>query len=263
MMIGTLLLSVLGCQEDFLACDSELTGCVEVESGRYLSVEPEEADGPLPGMIYFHGYSTSASAQTRKDWVEGVMQPRGWLSIFPDGMKNTWSHENAPSGNREEMSFIDEVMADVSERWDVEAFYGSGFSQGASMAWYTACDRGDKFTAFFPASGSFWDPLPESCSAAIHLRHSHGTADTTFPIEDGRAIGLNSHQGDTNDGMALWRAQNGCAETPDREEVQGSFTCSLWDTCSSGKQLQYCLHDGKHSAPDDWMSLNLDWVESL
>ena len=263
MLLFSFLLSLAACQEDFTGCDSELTGCHEVDGGRYLSVEPEHTDGPLKVLIYFHGYSSSAKSQVRKSWVEDDLQPRGWLSIFPDGMDNTWSHDGSPSDDRDEIRFLDAVMADVSERWEVEAYYSSGFSQGASMSWYAACYRGDQFAAFFPASGSFWEPLPESCEGGpVNLRHTHGTADGTFPLE-GRGIGLSYSQGDTNVGIDLWRDWNGCAEAPDREEVQGEVTCSIWDTCEAGRELRFCLHDGGHSSAEDWMSQNLDWAEGL
>jgi len=258
-----LLLTLSACREDFTACESDMVGCHEVDGGRYLSVAPEDADGPMPALVYFHGYSSSASAQVRKSWVEDDLQARGWLSVFPDGMDNTWSHDGSPSDERDEIAFLDAVMADVAERWEVSAFHGSGFSQGASMAWYAACYRGDAFTAFFPASGSFWEPLPESCAGGpVHLRHTHGTSDGTFPLE-GRGIGLSYRQGDTYDGMAFWREQNGCGETPDREEVEGEVTCGIWDTCEAGRELRFCLHDGGHSSADDWMTQNLDWVEGL
>jgi polyhydroxybutyrate depolymerase len=260
-MQPVVVLSLLSCAASYTECGRGLEDCFEVPSGRYLAVEPDDGAGPMEAAVYFHGYSTNAEAQLSRSWMDDLTG-RGWLVILPDGYGETWSHENSPSSYRDEIAFIDEVLADVRQRWDVAGLYGTGFSQGASMAWYTACERGGEFEAFFPASGSFWEPLPESCPGApVNMRHTHGTSDTVFPLE-GRAIG-DTHQGDTYEGLALWRAWGGCPEAPDREEVQGEVTCQIWETCTSGKELRLCLHDGGHTSPADWMVQNLDWAASL
>jgi len=255
-------LALMGCSSTYTNCGVGLSNCYSVDSGRYLVVAPEASSGPLSVLIHFHGWGSSATSHSGKSWVADDVTSRGWLGVFPDGINETWSHDGSPNADRDEIAFLDDVIADVRDRFDVENFYGSGFSQGASMAWYLACERGDQFTSFFPASGTFWDPLPQTCTAGpVNLRHTHGTSDTTFPLE-GRPIGT-SHQGDTLEGMALWRDINGCSEAPERTEVEGVVTCQIWDQCASGRELRLCLHDGGHTYPDDWMMQNLDWSESL
>ena len=127
------------------------------------------------------------------------------------------------------------------------------------MAWDAACYRGDRFDAIAPIAGAFWEPLPETCPAGpVALRHTHGRADGMVPME-GRPIG-NSQQGDVLSGMAVWRAVNGCAETPDRTEDVGVYTCEVWSSCAAQKELVLCLHDGGHEIPAGWLSENLDWA---
>lgn len=252
-----LMLALAACNtEQYTDCTPELGDCREVEGGRYLYVEPEDFSGQA--LIYFHGYGGSAKGQVGKSWVEEDLLPRGVLGIFPDGYDNTWSHEGSPSSDRDELAFLDAVLDDVRERWEVTILDASGFSQGASMGYDLACYRTGELRSFFPGSGTFWEPLPASCDGPMHIRHTHGTADSTFPLE-GRAIGL-QQQGDTYEGLALWRSVNGCSEEADREEVQGEVTCQVWESCSSGREIRLCLHDGGHSAPDDWMAQNLDWA---
>lgn len=252
--------------EDELRCQEGSTRCHEVESGRYLALEPEGWDGvsELPSLVYFHGHGGSAGGTAASaDWLVDGVSAWGGLLILPDGYHNSWSHMGSPEQYRDEEVFVDQVMADAAARWPLsDTRYVSGFSSGGSMAWDVACLRGDDFTAFLPMSGSFWEPLPTECpTGPVSLRHTHGTADTIMPLE-GRAIG-DAHQGDVFEGMALWRSFDGCAEEPDATVVEGLVTCQLWTTCSSGAQLALCLHDGKHAPPDGWIDHALPWADAL
>ena len=131
------------------------------------------------------------------------------------------------------------------------------------MAWDIACYRGDQYTAFFPVAGAFWQPLPQRCSAGpVNLRHIHGLSDTVVPIH-GRAIAGRFHQGDVYEAMALLREDDGCPTKPTRIEQQNGLSCEVWDQCTSGKELQLCLHDGGHMLPSGWAPDAIHWAETL
>ena len=129
------------------------------------------------------------------------------------------------------------------------------------MAWDLACYRSEDYSAFIPASGGFWKPLPAQCDSPVNLRHTHGTADTVIPLE-GRSLG-GPEQGSVWEGLKLLREVNGCTEEPDSREEDGDVTCDIWQTCTSGQELRLCLHDGKHRLPDGYLPQALDWVESV
>ncbi len=257
-------LSILtGCSEGPTACADDLSDCYEVDEGRYLVWEPSGWDGQreLPMLIYFHPYNNSDVTARSRNWLTSELDARGILGIFPNGIRETWAHEGSPSAARDEIAFLDAVMADVEARFPVGLKMASGFSQGGSMAWDAACYRGDRFDAIFPLSGAFWEPLPETCPAGpVDLRHTHGLSDGTVPME-GRAIGQ-MQQGDVLEGIAIWRAVNGCEEEPDRVEEVGLSTCQVWSSCASERELSLCLHAGGHEIPDGWFDESLDWVNT-
>lgn len=258
-----MLLLLLACADDPTRCSADLSGCYEVEGGRYLVSEPAGWDGesPLPMLVYFHPYNGTDSSARGRSWLSGELEARGILGVFPNGINETWAHQGSPSRARDEIAFLDAVLADVESRWPLSSRMASGFSQGGSMAWDAACYRGSRFDAVFPLSGAFWDPLPETCTdGPVNLRHTHGLSDGTVPME-GRPIG-NSQQGDVLDGIAVWRAVNGCEEDPDTTEVVGVSTCQVWSSCTSGRQLMLCLHDGGHEIPAGWFEESLDWVDA-
>ncbi len=247
-----------------LACGAE-TAC-EVESGHYMVSVPSGWDGetPLPAAIYFHGWQSTAEAAMANERMRQAFDEIGVLLIVPQGAEKTWSHVGSPTQARDEIAFIDELLADIDERWpiDPDRFWVTGFSQGGSMAWDVACYRGDRFTAFAPFSGTFWDPLPETCpSGPVNLRQVHGFIDNVVPLE-GRAI-RTWHQGDVFAGLDILREVNGCRANPTEFEMTDELRCRIWDGCSSGEELRLCLHDGGHGMPEGWVADTWAWVQSV
>ena len=257
-----LMLGATGCRQT--TCSGGETQCYEVDRGRYLALEPEQTneDGSMGLLVYFHGWNSSAENYAQKDWLSSGASKRGYLLVLPDGMENTWAHEGSPSDARDELKFMDAVLQDVTTRWDISPVRAvAGFSQGASMAWDLACYRGDDYSAFIPASGAFWEPLPDGCETPINLRHTHGTSDTVIPLQ-GRSIG-DAQQGDVHLGMSILRQANECAEEPDKTVSEGDCSCDVWDSCASGNELRLCLHDGKHRLPNGYLDDALIWVEEV
>lgn len=239
----------------------------EVADGRYLAVPPPDWDArsPLPAVIFFHGWqSTAAAMLANQDLIEPLHEA-GHLVILPDGRNKTWAHVGSPSQARDEIAFIRSVLADANQRFPIDPhrLWVSGFSQGGSMVWDLACYLGERFTAFAPVSGAFWEPLPESCEAGpVDLRHIHGTDDQIVPMA-GRPIAQHYQQGDVHESMAILREVDRCPEAPSRTTRSGALTCEVWDACESGHELQLCLHDGGHMMPDGWLESTLTWLRSL
>ncbi len=258
------LLAAPGCESETSCRGHQPVPCFEVEGGRYLVLEPPgPVAGPAPILVWFHGYGRSAEKTLDRPWMRQGLERHGVTGILLDGLNHTWNHVGSPSqGSRDDLAYLDAVMADVRDRFDVDPnrTWLSGHSQGGSMAWDAACYRGADFSAAFPASGTFWEPLPATCTdGPVELRHSHGLQDTTMPLE-GRAIG-SWQQGNVFEGIEVWKAVDDCPEDPDQIVQDGPYACQVWDRCTSGKQLSLCLYDGPHLVPDGWLGANLRWAE--
>ena len=133
------------------------------------------------------------------------------------------------------------------------------------MVWYAACYLGDRFAAFVPVAGDFWEPPPPTCpSGPASIRHIHGLADETFPTT-GRPVPEHSHQGNLWQGWALWLRTDGCTAPPDRVNSVGGMTCQTWsaNSCSSGHELALCLHAGGHAFNAEWLREAYSWVVAL
>ncbi len=230
---------------------------VEVASGTYQVRAPDGWDErlPLPVLVAFHGYSATGSAMTTNAALADLAAEHGYLLVAPDGRANSrgvtsWSHQGSPAQNRDEFAFIDAVLADVRGRFPVASGLPVfvGFSQGASMVWDLACQRGGAFGRYVAVGGGFWQPMPEACRSPVgDLIHVHGLDDAIVPLE-GRPIGTRWHQADIFAGLERFKAAARCPAAPERLNRDGALHCRTWSHCAAGR-LTLCLHPGGHTFP--------------
>lgn len=261
--------------------DAALAGCAgsaepcrldsQGEGGTYHLVLPDDEPAPdgLPAVIFLHGWgSDGASIMQNRELVNAALS-RDYAVIAPDGSPRperngrSWKFHPERRDGRDEGAFLRAVADDAAKRFglDRERMLLAGFSIGGSMVSYVACEAPESFSAYAPVSGSFWDPLPQSCEAPVRLLHTHGWSDGTVPLE-GRAVGNGQMvQGDVFAAMQIWRAANGCqGDNPSGFRRSEGFLIRNWD-CDSAAPLTFALHPGGHSVPRGWADLVLDWYE--
>ena len=247
-------------------------GACEVASGAYHVALPEGVEGPVPALVFLHGWGSRGEAMVENMGLAEAATARGHAFIAPDGTPRgggrsglTWSfHPERPEA-RDEAAFLREVVADAAARHGIDAgrVMLAGFSIGGSMASYVACDHPEDFAAYAPVSGSFWRPHPEGCEGPVRLLHTHGWRDGTVPLE-GRVVGSGFAQGDVFHAMSLWREVNGCDNfRADRFRTESPFWRRAWDACAEGTALELALFDGGHGVPRGWAEMALDWFEGL
>lgn len=233
--------------------------CV-VSGGSYRIALPSGSApaGKIGAILFFHGYGGSAGEVVSDANLAAVAQRLGVALIAPDGLGRSWSFPGSPARNRDEFAFVAQVLDDVAARFPVDPgrLMASGFSQGGSMVWYLACRMPQRFAAFAPIAGDFWQPLPESCAGPRpNLIHVHGLADTTIPLA-GRALRSGARQGDLFRSLAVL-APGGCTaswEEEARKAVQPEgLACSRASGCSGEALLELCLHAGGHFADAAWV----------
>ena len=233
-----------------------------VPSGNYRIAMPE--DGDVRGAyVYFHGFKGSAELQMQQASLMATTLAHHLAYVAVDGTKGGWSFPNGAWTGRDEQAFIAEVLDDLSARdgFTANKIVIGGFSIGASMAWYTACQQGEKAAAMVTFSGVFWNPLPrpEDCVAEIPpMIHFHGTADQTFPLS-GRAIGATRHQGDAYKSVAILRRRALCkVEAKTRITLDG-IDCEVAPGCLRGSSTM-CIHGGGHQAQAGMLDAGLTAV---
>jgi polyhydroxybutyrate depolymerase len=254
----------IGAMEPALGCAAE-SRC-DVAGGYYLWRAPAGWDGSaaLPAIVYFHGWQGSAEDVLADTAMKKALDDAGILLIAPNGAGRTWSYPGSPGRHRDEFAFVSAVLDDAEARLPLrrDRLVASGFSQGGSMVWNLACRLAPRFAAFAPIAGAFWRPHPEHCATPpIRLRHVHGTADRTVPMEGRTLRGGVYRQGDVREGWALWLKANACPPKPPVTERAGGLSCETWADCGSRRRLSLCLHDGGHDMDSRWLVEAVRWLE--
>ncbi|MEM0948935.1 MAG: polyhydroxybutyrate depolymerase [Pseudomonadota bacterium] len=230
------------------ACGTE-TDC-RIEDGTYRIYVPGTPEADRPGAIVFaHGYRGTAAGTMRNENLRALADDLGVALIAVKSFDEDWTIPNAPSAGtrpeRDEVAYYGRVVSDAADRFglDRDRMLATGFSAGGMMTWEVVCNDSALFAGFAPVSGTFWDPVPDTCIAPpATLIHIHGTSDRVVPMA-GRPIGP-TKQGDVNEALAMYRAHGGF-DTELPETVSGNLTCNA-RLNDDGDRLELCLHSGGH-----------------
>lgn len=245
-------------------------GVCETPSGSY-QIELPDAENP-PLLVFLHGYGGSGSGTMNNRRLVQPMLDRGYAVMAPEGLERpdrggTKSWNFYPGfGERDETAFLTEVVEDAADRFgiDPDRVMLGGFSAGAFMVYYLACDAPDTFSAYVPVSGGFWRPHPETCEGPIRMFHTHGWTDNVVPLEGRLLGGGRFQQGDIYAGLEIWRNANGCVDhKPTGFSTTGEFMRRRWTTCDDGSALEFALFPGGHTVPTGWADMIVDWYEGL
>lgn len=248
-------------------------GVCEIEGGFYRLALPQGAAGPVPAMVFLHGWNASSEGVMKNAALREAVLARGYALIAPEGSPRRegdpldWSvRDMMPRPPRDDMAFLAAVIGDAGRRGaDRGRILMAGFSRGGSMVWDIACLAPGLAAGFAPVSGAFWEPLPDDCNGPVSLFHTHGWTDRVVPLEgrilrDGRLI-----QGDAFASLAILRDMAGCrARMPETTpmEAGGKLWFRHWTDCPGGR-IDLMLHPGGHALPEGWAERALDWFEAL
>ena len=247
-------------------------GTCQTARGFYRLALPEGATGPVPALLYLHGWGQSSATVMKNTAMRATLAARGYALIAPEGIprpghpNRDWSVRDGAPADRDDTAFLADVIADAAGHGvDPGRVLLAGFSRGGSMVWDVACHAPSTARAYAPVAGAFWEPLPEACAGPADLFHVHGWSDRVVPLEGRSVADGRLTQGDVFVGLGRLRAALGCnPEMPDTAPVlaDGSRWLRHWDHCPEGR-LDLMLHPGGHTVPAGWLDRALDWFETL
>ncbi len=251
------------------ACGPDAGHC-SLPSGQYHLALPEEAEG-APAVMFLHGAGSRGANVMRNETLVDSLLSRGYAVLAPTGSRSfgngqgrSWNFYPGWEG-RNETQFLQDVVNDAATRFGLNSnrILLSGFSAGGFMVNYLACSTPDRFAAYAPVAGGFWQPRPDTCEGPVKLLHTHGWMDKTVPLE-GRSLGGGRfQQGDIFEGLRLWRDANACADQrPGVITDSGPYWRRVWTDCTDGSALELAVFAGGHTVPSDWGGMALDWFEA-
>ena len=205
----------------------------------YILQLPEGYQPAQPYRLIFawHGLMYSA------DWVAsgdppatgpyfGIEAEAQGSAIFvaPQALSGGWSNQDG-----QDVAFADAMLERFSTELciDERRIFSTGFSFGGIMTLTLGCERGDRFRAIAPMSGS----LQNGCSAGnqpVAYWSSHGDVDTTIPLAEGEMA------------RDEFVERNGCGSEILEAEPDG---CIAYQGCSPGYPVTWCVFSGAHEPP--------------
>ena len=234
----------------------------------YLIRMPDGHDGKtkIGAIIYAHGYRGTAQQVMSNKWFRQLHNRMGVAFIAPKSSGGDWSLPGSPSRARgekpvDELAYFDRLLDDVARRFpvDMSKILVTGFSAGGMMVWNLACHRSEKFAGFAPISGTFWHPVPKTCtSPAASVIHMHGNDDPTVPL-NGRPIGP-THQGEVPKAIAMYARYGKFGD--EKDTSRGNLRCKHRSN-DAGDILELCIFSGGHTFDSDYIRRAWDAFKAI
>lgn len=227
------------------------TNCV-IGDRFYRIRMPAKHDGttPVGAIVFVHGYKGNARNAIFSKGIAAMGRRLNVAILSVKSARDDWSIPGAPAGGTspeiDELVYFDRVLADAAERHPLklDRIMVVGSSAGGMMVWNLACHRSHRFAGFVAASGTFWRPIPETCTTPpASVVHVHGTRDRVVPLK-GRKVGSNARQGDVREAIAMY-ARYGGFSAVGRKKI-GNLSCENQRN-GDGHILNLCLYKGGHT----------------
>jgi len=232
----------------------------------YLLHLPPAYDGkrPLPLVIVLHGGGGNAPSAVQMTGFSEKADKEGFVVVYPNGsgrLKNrllTWKSGNccgyALDNNVDDVGFIRALIDELEKTRaiDPKRVYITGMSNGGMMTYRLACELSDKIAAAAPVAGAL---NLDNCHPAhpVSMIIFHGTADEHVLYDGGEPLKrVDTHRRvDKSVSFAVnfWVKQDGCSETPQREE-KGNIRTEVYRGGKDGAEVTlYTVKGGRHAWP--------------
>ncbi len=216
----------------------------------------------LPLLLVFHGVPTgNMRAVTGFD---GVADQRGFAVVYPQSDGPDWavgctSCTNAARGGIDDVRFVEDLLDDLAATIPVDArrVWAAGFSQGALLGHFLACEIPERIAAFASVAATMIEQVVVGCvpTRKVPWLFVHGSEDPVLPAEG--ATGAFASTISIRTTTDIWAEFDGCAEEETLSELPdgGDFnTTSVrlhdWDACEAGADVVwYEVEGGGHVWP--------------
>jgi polyhydroxybutyrate depolymerase len=187
-------------------------------------------NAPVPLVFAFHGGGGNGSGMASLTEFDKLADREEFIVVFPDGVGNSWNdgRQNLASQayllNVDDVGFVDAIIETISLEFSVDRkkIYATGISNGAIFCHFLATQRASTFAGIAPVVGGLAVPFNEHFNPddTVSVLIIQGTDDLLVPYNGGPIAGGNRGAIiSTDDTLELWVQNDGCNNTPLREEL--------------------------------------------
>jgi polyhydroxybutyrate depolymerase len=202
---------------------------------------------PTPLVVAMHGGLGTGEIFASQSGFDAVAERHGFLVLYPDGYKRGWNAGTCcgppMKENVDDVGFIAAVVAAVKRQYSVDAsrVYGTGFSNGAMLAYRISCEAPDLFVAIAPVSGGL---MTTDCKSKqkVSALHIGGLLDKNIPWAGGTYD--DTYRRSAKELVDLVAARDGCGKEDKVTESGEGFECRTMSSCAKGTEVSWCRLDG-------------------
>jgi polyhydroxybutyrate depolymerase len=145
---------------------------------------------PLPLLVALHGGFGTGPAMERVTGFDRLADAARFIVAYPSGIRRSWNAgdkccDPARRMGVDDVGFMQDLVAKIESdyRIDSSRVYGAGFSNGAMLLLYTACQDPSVFTAIAVNSGAL---MSSKCNGGrVPTMLIHGRKDPRIPWNGG------------------------------------------------------------------------------
>lgn len=254
---------------------------VEYENLLYVpSSYSDEGQFALPMLVVFHGAGGSARRMSIMSGFDVMAERDEVLILYADSPMGYWDYG---AGLPEWEHVLDQtdhpgavlaLIEAVQVDYRVRELYLTGFSNGARMAWRTACDLGTRVAGVSGVAGTLSTEIRDYCPDTLQalVFYMQGTNDVAMPWE-GKSLSLGGQV--ISEALAVpvmlawWAQHNGCNLTPTETTLfdanpadHETFTQLDYTACDNSAPVRFVrVNGGGHNwtgglpnlVPDNWL----------
>lgn len=198
---------------------------------------------PTPLIVGMHGGLGTGKVFAEQSGLDAVAERRGFIVVYPDGYKRGWNAGTCCGGPMDkkidDVRFIREVVEATSREFSIDRkrVYGTGFSNGAMLAYRVSCEAPDLFAAIAPVSGGLMTPACET-TKSVSVLHIGGALDKNIPWNGGVYDG--TYRRSAKQLVDLMSRRGNCGEPEKVLDSGTGFECRTKTSCSSGVEVSWC-----------------------
>ena len=212
-----------------------------------------DATRAWPVVLNFHGYTSNGAEQNLLAHMNDKADAVTFISVHPEGTGSTPSWNagaccgDAAANATDDVGFVGKIIDELESKLCVDAHrvFATGMSNGGFLSHRLACELSARIAAVAPVAGLLAIP---TCNPTrpMSVFQFHGTLDPLVPYDGSPTMGFPS----VLQTMAGWATRTGCSGTPRETSKKGDVTCTTYDGCKGGAEINLCtVTRGGHTWP--------------
>ena len=206
-----------------------------------------------PVVLDFHGYTSNGAEQNLLTHMNDKADSATFIAVHPEGTGSSPSWNagaccgDAAANAVDDVGFVGKLIDELESKLCVDAHrvFATGMSNGGFLSHRLACEMSTRIAAVAPVAGLLAIP---TCNPTrpMSVFQFHGTLDPLVPYDGNPSMGFPS----VLQTMSGWATRSGCSATPRETSTKGDVTCTTYDGCTGGAEVNLCtVTGGGHTWP--------------